>query len=97
MKHFKKSPYLSSVVSNILRRNNFNFAAEKQKVVLFPGNGIGPEISDSVVNIFDALKVPIEFETHEIYTKSQTEDGDLISPESINRLREYKYGLKGPF
>jgi hypothetical protein len=32
-----------------------------QKVVLFPGNGIGPEISQSVIDIFTSLKVPIEF------------------------------------
>lgn len=33
----------------------------KQRVVLFPGNGIGPEISRSVEDIFHALKIPIEF------------------------------------
>ena len=42
--------------------NKFLFSAEKQKVVLFPGNGIGPEISESVKNIFSSLKIPIEFE-----------------------------------
>ena len=35
--------------------------SHKQKVVLFPGNGIGPEISRSVEDIFHALNVPIEF------------------------------------
>lgn len=45
----------------------------KRKVVLFPGNGIGPEISQSVINIFEAAKVPIEFEHHQIHTKGQTE------------------------
>lgn len=33
--------------------------ANKQKVVLFPGNGIGPEISRSVEDIFHAAQVPI--------------------------------------
>ena len=50
-----------------------------RKVVLFPGNGIGPEISQSVVDIFKAAKVPIEWEYHQIHTKGQTADGDLIS------------------
>lgn len=59
----------------------------KQKVVLFPGNGIGPEISQAVVDIFNAVKVPIEFEYHQIHTKGQTEDGDLISAESIRRVQ----------
>jgi isocitrate dehydrogenase (NAD+) len=31
----------------------------KRKVVLFPGNGIGPEISQSVIEIFKAANVPI--------------------------------------
>jgi isocitrate dehydrogenase (NAD+) len=51
----------------------------RQKVVLFPGNGIGPEIARSVEDIFRAIDIPIEFEAHQIYTKGQTEDGDLIS------------------
>lgn len=56
-----------------------SIGSEKRKVVLFPGNGIGPEISQSVVDIFNAAKVPIEFEYHQIHTKGQTEEGDLIS------------------
>jgi isocitrate dehydrogenase (NAD+) len=51
----------------------------KRKVVLFPGNGIGPEISQSVVEIFNSLNVPIEWEYHQIHTKGQTAEGDLIS------------------
>ena len=31
-------------------------------VTLIPGDGIGPEISQSVVKIFEAAKVPIKFE-----------------------------------
>ena len=72
-------------------------SAPRQKVVLFPGNGIGPEISRSVEDIFSALQVPIDFEHHEIHSKGQTEQGDLISNESIQAVRKYKYGLKGPF
>lgn len=35
--------------------NRQTFATHRQKVVLFPGNGIGPEISRSVEDIFSAL------------------------------------------
>jgi isocitrate dehydrogenase (NAD+) len=80
-----------------LSGNSFLFSAQKQKVVLFPGNGIGPEISRSVEDIFAALKIPIEFEHHAIHTKGQTEQGDLISNDSIAAVQRYKYGLKGPF
>ena len=86
----------SSTIFQQLVNNNYCFMS-KQKVVLFPGNGIGPEISQAVVDIFAALKVPIEWEHHEIYTKGQTAEGDLISADSIARVRELRYGLKGPF
>lgn len=71
--------------------------ADYQKVVLFPGNGIGPEISQAVVDIFNHLKVPVIFEYHDIHTSGQTSDGDLISYQSLEALRKYKVGLKGPF
>ena len=29
------------------------------KVILFPGNGIGPEIAESVVKVFSKANVPI--------------------------------------
>ncbi len=41
---------------------------EYHKVVLFPGNGIGPEISQAVFDIFNHLKVPVAFEYHNIHT-----------------------------
>ena len=71
------------------------FSTQKQRVVLFPGNGIGPEISRSVEDIFQALEVPVEFEHHEIHTKGQTEQGDLISNESIEAVRRYCCGEVG--
>ena len=96
------APFITSHVKIMLLNNikSFNslrkictaqsyqmFSQSKRKVVLFPGNGIGPEISQSVINIFEAAKVPIEFEHHQIHTKGQTQDGDLISYESISRVQ----------
>ena len=51
------------MIKNLVKINQLLFStqSQKHKVVLFPGNGIGPEISKSVENIFLALKVPIEF------------------------------------
>ena len=62
-----------------LAKNLHRIHTGRQKVVLFPGNGIGPEIARSVEDIFRALDIPIEFESHQIHSKGQTEDGDLIS------------------
>ena len=42
-------------------------ARHNHTVTLFPGDGIGPQISSSVKEIFSAADVPIEWEEHEVY------------------------------
>jgi isocitrate dehydrogenase (NAD+) len=51
-----------------------------QKVTLLPGDGIGPEISQSVMDIFASLQVPIEWEFHNFSTTNVQPGGELISP-----------------
>ncbi len=53
-----------------------------KKVTLIPGDGIGYEISESLVEIFKAAKVPIEFETENAGTDVYEKTGELI-PESL--------------
>jgi isocitrate dehydrogenase (NAD+) len=66
-------------------------------VTLLKGDGIGPEISESVKRIFQAAEAPISWEEHEVYSKAMTADGDLLSPETIESIRINKVALKGPF
>jgi len=74
------------------------FSSQKtQKVTLFPGDGIGPEITQSVLDIFKAAQVPVEWEHHKIYSQSVSAEGDLITPESIQSILTNKFALKGPF
>ena len=68
-----------------------------RKVILMPGDGIGPEITESTVNVISALKVPIEWEYHKIHSKAVTEDGDLIDAATIRAIETNGFGLKGPF
>ena len=51
----------------------------KYTVTLFAGDGIGPEIASAVMEIFEAAKVPIQWEHHTISTHAVTPGGDLIS------------------
>lgn len=55
----------------MLKRGLFNIAAQlqrpfsseaKHRVVLIPGDGIGPEISAAVQKIFEAAKTPIDWD-----------------------------------
>jgi len=72
-------------------------ASAKKRVVLMPGDGIGPEITEAVIKIFDHLSIPIEWEHHKIHSQSVTEHGDLISQDTIEAIQRHGYGLKGPF
>ena len=62
---------------------------------LIPGDGIGPEISEAVVKIFEHANVPIEWETVEISTSHVKPGQPLLSPEAVATIKKNKIGLKG--
>jgi isocitrate dehydrogenase (NAD+) len=63
---------------------------------LSPGDGIGPEISDSVVKIFDAAGAPIEWEEREVKAV-QGAGGKWKIPDACKEsMDRTKCGLKGP-
>ena len=67
-----------------------------RKVTLIPGDGIGPEISKSVTDIFEAAGVEVEFEIENAGEKVYNETGELI-PESLYKsIEKNKVALKGP-
>uniref|UniRef100_A0A7S1TN56 Isopropylmalate dehydrogenase-like domain-containing protein n=1 Tax=Erythrolobus australicus TaxID=1077150 RepID=A0A7S1TN56_9RHOD len=65
-------------------------------VTLFPGDGIGPEISDAVVRILAAAKVPVRWETHVIDVQSKKPGEALVSREALDSVLRNGFGLKGP-
>ncbi|KAM9979613.1 hypothetical protein ACTFIY_008830 [Dictyostelium cf. discoideum] len=71
-------------------RNYSSSTSKIQKVTLIPGDGIGPEISESVKRVFSAVKAPIEWET--VVVDANTG----ISKEVIESISRNKIGLKGP-
>jgi isocitrate dehydrogenase (NAD+) len=75
-----------------------SFSTQKNfRVTLFPGDGIGPEISQAVIDIFSAAQIPVEWEYQKIHTKAINAAGDLIGPEALESVRRNTYALKGPF
>ena len=82
--------------SHLFKKLAQPFSSKIHKVTLFKGDGIGPEISQSVIDIFRAAEVPIEWESHSILT-IPTAEGDLISKESLDSILRNKIALKGPF
>lgn len=65
-------------------------------VTLFPGDGIGPEISESVKRVFVAAEVPVKWETHIIDVHTAKPGEDIISKEALDSVRRNGFGLKGP-
>jgi isocitrate dehydrogenase (NAD+) len=67
----------------------------KYAVTLIPGDGIGPEISESVKAIYTAADVPIEWE--EVSVTPVLKGGKTVIPEAaINSVKKNTVALKGP-
>ncbi|KAI4801334.1 hypothetical protein E4T44_11605, partial [Aureobasidium sp. EXF-8845] len=68
----------------------------KFTVSLIEGDGIGPEISQSVKDIFEAANVPIKWEPVDV-TPRLNEDGKTVIPdETIESISRNYVALKGP-
>ncbi|KIK79732.1 hypothetical protein PAXRUDRAFT_833948 [Paxillus rubicundulus Ve08.2h10] len=67
----------------------------KYLVTLIPGDGIGPEISESVKAIYSAADVPIQWE--EVSVTPVFKGGKTVIPDvAINSVKKNTVALKGP-
>jgi isocitrate dehydrogenase (NAD+) len=66
------------------------------KVTLAPGDGIGPEICDSVVALFAEAKVDVSWERVEIGLDQYMKSGDLLPQKFFDSIQETRVALKGP-
>lgn len=72
------------------------YSTAVRKVTLIPGHGIGPEITVAVQKIFEAAKVPIEWEEVDV-SHVRGADGKMGIPQkAIDSVNANKIGLKGP-
>jgi isocitrate dehydrogenase (NAD+) len=65
-------------------------------VTLIPGDGIGPEVSASVVRIVEAAGVRIEWERFVVGGHAQDLSGTSLPDEVIESVRRNRVALKGP-
>nr|XP_026498180.1 probable isocitrate dehydrogenase [NAD] subunit alpha, mitochondrial isoform X2 [Vanessa tameamea] len=78
------------------RAGTAQYSTGVRKVTLIPGHGIGPEITVAVQKIFEAAKVPIEWDEVDV-TAVRGPDGKFGIPQrAIDSVNENKIGLKGP-
>ncbi len=67
-----------------------------QTVTLIPGDGTGPEVTDSVKEVIEALGVDIEWEVAEAGETVMEEEGTPLPESVLESIRRNKVGLKGP-
>jgi len=66
------------------------------QVVLIPGDGIGPAVSDAVLKVLKSADAPVQFHEHHAGLAA-LKDGDDVLPEStLDAVREHHIALKGP-
>src|SRR5579875_1486533 len=66
------------------------------EATLIPGDGIGPEISDAVVGVLDALGSPFEWDTQQGGLAGIEAAGDPLPPALLKSIGNTKLALKGP-
>ena len=65
-------------------------------VVLIPGDGIGPEVTEAVVRIVNASGVSIQWEQHDAGVVAVERTGQTLPIDLIDSIRRNKVALKGP-
>lgn len=68
----------------------------RTKVVLIPGDGIGPAISSAVVRILEAAGADIEWETHHAGAETLASHGDTLPDATLQAITDVGVALKGP-
>mmetsp|Transcript_17445 Transcript_17445/g.70691 ORF Transcript_17445/g.70691 Transcript_17445/m.70691 type:complete len:345 (-) Transcript_17445:888-1922(-) len=87
---------MGSRFGSVGRRLSSSSAGKSFRATLFPGHGIGPEISAAVVKILEESKVPITWEEHIISVDNVKPGQDIVSREALDSVLKNGYALKGP-
>ena len=67
-----------------------------QKVTLIPGDGIGPDITESVVRIVEATGVQLEWDRRDAGVSALEKHNTPLPQETLDAIRETRIALKGP-
>jgi isocitrate dehydrogenase (NAD+) len=67
-----------------------------QTVTLIPGDGIGPDLTDSVKEVIEALEVDIEWEIAEAGETVMDKEGTPLPESVLESIRRNKVAIKGP-
>ena len=68
----------------------------KRRVVLLPGDGIGPEVVEAARRVVEAAGLAIEWVPREIGAVAFEKYGDALPAEVLEEIRRCGVALKGP-
>src|SRR5882724_8963858 len=68
----------------------------QHRITLLPGDGIGPEVTASVVSIIECAGVEVEWEKFFVGSEALARLGDPLPPEVLESILRNKVALKGP-
>jgi len=66
------------------------------KVVLIPGDGIGPEVAEAARLVLDAVDVGIEWIERDAGSAALEEHGSLLPDATLEAIRDCRTAIKGP-
>jgi isocitrate dehydrogenase (NAD+) len=65
-------------------------------VTLIRGDGIGPEVTDAVLRVLDAVRAPLRFEEVVVGRRAEQEEGDPLPARAVESIVRNRVALKGP-
>ena len=65
-------------------------------ITVFKGDGIGPEITDAVLQILDAAKAPLSYECFNVGAAEYERHGALIPDDAFASFEKTRLLLKSP-
>ena len=69
---------------------------QPHRVILIPGDGIGPEVSTAVVRVLEAAAAPIEWQRHDAGLAALEKGQEVLPTSTVDAIREAGVALKGP-
>ena len=70
--------------------------ARHHQVVLIPGDGIGPEVTDAVRRVLGAAAAPVEWVEGRAGLAALEQGQDVLPAETLEAIRRHQVALKGP-
>ena len=66
------------------------------RVVLIPGDGIGPEVTQAVQPILEVAGAPLEWEERQASITALESSGEVLPAETVEAIQRHQLALKGP-